>query len=1692
MLGQFPIAPNGWVWSRVKAWLLVTVCIFAAGLPTPSLTGPDGCVVNGNEAVCSGDQSAGVIEGFDFDAPPVQIVTVDSTTPIAPVPGNAGVDFSGDDAGLIDLTVRAPGGISITGSIAAGINAILGEIQNGVGSFFDGDVTVDSIADITAIGQIVQGISAATRNGIVVITSQGDILVNDSDSAGTGILGRVRGIGDVTVDSTGAITVTNVTGIAGFTEQGNVSITSAGPILTSGDSAEAIQGFSDQGNVRIETTGQLNTSGPASHGVSVFAEDGSATVINQGDITSDGDGALPLFITSVGDIDITSTGNLTATGPNSIGLAAVQNPGSPTGGRVSVQSIGDIIASGADSTGLFAQMTGASIATLSSTGNISGTVSGIAVAPGNSFTAIDLAGGTISGDEGIAVDIRANTGSENAFVSIDIADDATVETITSGIAIQSVAGTTRVSNAGTITGSVGLISDGSNQFINETGALFEPFSQAIFGPNGLLLNDGVISPYGTDVLGITDVTGTYAQDVNGVYLADISDVGSDSLVVDGSVFLDGALDINATTPESSFTVNDLYFILDGTQGINGGFSAVTDNLPNLELVPLISLDRTQLALRVTTDGAVLAPGCTSVGAAITCSGNQSGGITNRGLDATVAAAGLSELTVRDLTAQIVPVSGLSAIDIQASSASGFTLDIDTGTNGIQTFGGDQEGIEVRNDRGGVTVISAGPIATFGTNGDGIVATSSADGDISIVTSSDIITSRNANGVLGATRNGNVSITSSGSIETRSDLSRGLLGLVTGRGNITIENSGNIDALDDALTELIFAEVRGGGDIEIINSGNLTGGDQLIEAFIGNNNTSDGTPGGNIIIRSDGVLGPQPGDRVGGIDAEIEGDGSIEMTLGGAITTNTFVGGTVANARINGSGSIKIDSTATIVNEDGSGITGVAGIQFSGNSGDVEITSTGDVTARTGAISAVGVERAVISSEGDVETSSISNVINASAGGSGSIVSVTSVGNITQNGSASSGSGSGISAATGSFFDGAEASEAMITSTGNINVTGDSNFGDAVASPAAGIRLINSGPTNGSITSIGNIQTNGLNSPGIAMHFREFNDDGFGDITITSVGTIAVSGEFSDAVRVRNGVGGTTTVNLSGGDVTGGGDRSAGVSFLDVAGATGILNFSGGTLSAGSGLAVSGGAGDETVNNSGTIVGDVRLGAGDNAFNNLASGFFASGQTVDLGGGVLTNDGILAPGNSIGTTAINGDLVLTASSTLDIEIDQVAGQPVSDVITVTGMTTLGGTLAVSAIDAMEMFVSGTTFDILESAGGITGSFAQLVDTLPDLDIAFNVLPGESIGQITLVPIGSTSSTAETTSSTSDKAVHPNAVQAGGLVARNFNNLMIARDNPSASRFAFEGTAEKAASTHFSSQGSGPLAGAHRYFWAQGFGSYQDVDSTGGVTGYDANSYGLALGYEHVWNHNGGVTTLGAALGFGDTDVSSGLSSAGIETYSFGVYGSVARGPWTFSAALSYGEQDYDTTRIIPLTGGSNAVAIGAADGSVFAASAKVAYDAAPALGLDTQNQMRVAPFFRFDHIRAKRDAFTESGAGVLDLAVNADSFTQNMVSLGVETSAVLQRSNETVIRPYLNIRWEHVLDGANTTSNSFVAILPTANFTSAGAAVDQNRLGISAGLRIDTSETTSLDLRYDGSFSSSFEEHRASVQYTIRF
>ena len=244
----------------------------------------------------------------------------------------------------------------------------------------------------------------------------------------------------------------------------------------------------------------------------------------------------------------------------------------------------------------------------------------------------------------------------------------------------------------------------------------------------------------------------------------------------------------------------------------------------------------------------------------------------------------------------------------------------------------------------------------------------------------------------------------------------------------------------------------------------------------------------------------------------------------------------------------------------------------------------------------------------------------------------------------------------------------------------------------------------------------------------------GDVSVTVNGGVYATGAGATAITAHSegpDGNGDISVALMSGSVVGG-SGGAGVSFL--AGRTNRLENHGlvTTMDDIDGLALSGTTGDEAIDNAGGVIGSVELGTGTSSFANRQGAFFYAGPNVDLGGGILDNAGLLAPGGpgSRMTTTLSGSLVQGATGVLDVTLDPRSGS--TDRILVSGTADVGGTFNLGIINAGNAKPGSFRHTVIEASGGIgpdrpvivtpPSAVATYSVTVPDanrMDLAYSV-------------------------------------------------------------------------------------------------------------------------------------------------------------------------------------------------------------------------------------------------------------------------------------------------------------------------------------------------------------------------------------
>jgi outer membrane autotransporter protein len=259
--------------------------------------------------------------------------------------------------------------------------------------------------------------------------------------------------------------------------------------------------------------------------------------------------------------------------------------------------------------------------------------------------------------------------------------------------------------------------------------------------------------------------------------------------------------------------------------------------------------------------------------------------------------------------------------------------------------------------------------------------------------------------------------------------------------------------------------------------------------------------------------------------------------------------------------------------------------------------------------------------------------------------------------------------------------------------------------------------------------------------------------------------------------------------------------------------------------------------------------------------------------------------------------------------------------------------------------------------------------------------------------------------------------------------------------------------------------NRDVWMKGFGSWANQNDINGVSGYRISTGGLAIGIDKGLSRK---ANLGAVFAFSNSGVSSNSSSSApsgvtVNSYQVGMYGDYAIHPQLIAnAQADIGMNQNNAYRNIAFMGTN-------ANSSYNSYSGHVGTGVKYLMPINPENTF--IPSVRVDYTTVQSQAYTETGAGALNLSVG-------------------QQTYNTLI-PSADLRIDHSLDskltlsanagaGYNTLGNQVTA---TAAYQGGGAVFATNGLQVSpwlynagVGITGQIEKNLQLNVRYDNVFS----------------
>ncbi len=555
----------------------------------------------------------------------------------------------------------------------------------------------------------------------------------------------------------------------------------------------------------------------------------------------------------------------------------------------------------------------------------------------------------------------------------------------------------------------------------------------------------------------------------------------------------------------------------------------------------------------------------------------------------------------------------------------------------------------------------------------------------------------------------------------------------------------------------------------------------------------------------------------------------------------------------------------------------------------------------------------------------------------------------------------------------------------------------------------------------------------------------------------------------------------------------------------IVSGTGGLRQVGSGTTILTGAspyrGPTTVENGRLVVN----GAIARSIITVTGGTLAGTGTV--GGVIAGSGGTVAPGNSIGTLTVAGNISFAPGSTYEVEIEPSG---TSDRLHATGTATLsGGTVPV--IKAIGSYTGGRRYTILTADAGVTGTFANLVETLPFIDLALTYDPNTvsllvTRNAVTFCSLAGSANqcavanSAETLgagtplydiiASLPDTAAARQAFNAlSGEIHASTRSALIEdshylRDavvtRTRLSGIAISAAPQFAALAQATDQRQRPQDGTAVTAWFQGFGAIARTSSDGNAATAKRTTGGFFIGAD---TRIGDTWTIGLATGYSRStvDVDGRSSRATIDSYHLALYGGAQFGPIGVRLGASHTWHSIDSSRSITFPGLADA-----ARADYKARTTQLFGDVGYTLAL---GDVALEPFANLAWVHLSTNRFGERG-GIAALRTRGGSDSNLFSTLGIRAAAQVWNDDNKTLTLRGTLGWRHAF--GDVTPAARLAFAGGTSFGVEGVPIARNAVVVEAGFDLKVGKSFTVGAGYSGVLASGARDHAFKGNLTYRF
>ncbi|WP_277656082.1 autotransporter outer membrane beta-barrel domain-containing protein [Seleniivibrio woodruffii] len=890
-------------------------------------------------------------------------------------------------------------------------------------------------------------------------------------------------------------------------------------------------------------------------------------------------------------------------------------------------------------------------------------------------------------------------------------------------------------------------------------------------------------------------------------------------------------------------------------------------------------------------------------------------------------------------------------------------------------------------------------------------------------------------------------------------------------NLWVNIGANVNITSGGGFGAVWLLNDGSGDIVVDNSGTATanaGGGPGISAitnggFVNINNTGTSTSVDNWGIYADGGY-----TDTSPVLVSVTNTGSVSGYLAGIRT-------------INYNGLSTIENSGTVVSETRQGL-----VSWSAN-GDAGIINTGSVTS--GDDNAIHVMSETgnvgVNNSGTLTASDDALITAVRTGYSGIRATVNTSGSVfilnSDTGVINAEDDFGIVGETPS-------GDVYLYNLGTINaLSGISAFsgdGDIVMTNEGTINAVDKGVVISGVESL--LTNNGV----IATSGSVAVETGSGDTTIVNNGTISAGSAADTAISF--GAGDNRLVINAGSVIIGRVTGSTGTNTLELTG-TGTASIDASSISD-SGqyqdfdTVEKTGSGTWVVTGVSTDV-DWVLNGGLLSINGSVSNVSVNTGTLSGSGnyGAITVDsgGVLAPGNSIGTMHLT-DLTFASGSSFEVEIDADGN---SDRVDAAGAVTINSGSGINIIPESGSGTGSdynpfTTYTIISSADGVTGTFDTVTDGFAFLDVELRYS-----ANTVYMDMMRNNMEFRSLTKTKNAASVASAIEDAGISNALYRAVLPLSENGVQNAFALlSGEVYASAQTmllddtRFVSESvlaRKPFEGREASVWVNIIGSKADWDGGDGTSTLSRTLGGAVIGLERAFGQ-----TLGAGLVFGignsDFDVDGMASSGSVNSYYIGAYAEKQMNKLALTLGGILGRHSIETDRSVYF-GSYSDKPEAEYDADSYQLFGEVAYDIAAKRG-------KISPYAGLAYVNLDTDGFSEDGGTAALTAGSADMKTvYGTFGLRGETYAKAGNADITLSS---SVAVRHAF--GDVTPAAELSLAGTGSFTVEGAPLARNTAVFGLGIDGRLSSNTSLGISYNGQFASAMNDQSIKADLKIKF